>query len=158
MLFRQTLSRTNISARCSSEKSVRAMRLLYLLGSSGYFMDPWHEVELSAVEEDSCTVVLEGSTETRPRQTSAGRASCKSMLRVLDDSWHPCIAIDSMKCRHIDGCTEPVMVQVQCPPVASQPLASSSACCRRLLGWTPTIRSTTSPSLKIISVGMLLTP
>lgn len=41
---------------------------------------------------------------------------------------------------------------------AGQPLACSIAPCRRTLGWTPTNRSTTSPSLKIITVGMLLTP
>ena len=37
-------------------------------------------------------------------------------------------------------------------------LTASIASCRRDFGCTPTKRSTTSPALKIISVGMLLTP
>jgi len=37
-------------------------------------------------------------------------------------------------------------------------LAASSACCSRDFGCTPTNLSTTSPFLKTISVGMLLTP
>jgi len=43
-----------------------------------------------------------------------------------------------------------------CHPVIY--LAASIASWRRALGWTPTKRSTTSPFLKTISVGMLLTP
>ena len=45
-----------------------------------------------------------------------------------------------------------------CQRRGDQALAASSASCRRLLGCTPTNRSTTSPDLKIISVGMLITP
>jgi hypothetical protein len=37
-------------------------------------------------------------------------------------------------------------------------LLASIACCNRDLGCTPTNLSTTSPFLKIMSVGMLLTP
>ena len=37
-------------------------------------------------------------------------------------------------------------------------LLASIACCNRDFGCTPTNRSTTSPFLKIMSVGMLLTP
>ena len=47
-------------------------------------------------------------------------------------------------------------VEISCGRI--QPLAASKAFCSRALGCTPTKRSTTSPPLKIIKVGMLPTP
>jgi len=53
---------------------------------------------------------------------------------------------------------EPVVLSSRFEWRAAYVLAASSACCNRDFGCTPTNRSTTSPFLKTINVGMLLTP